>query len=366
MLQGRIRKQIRELVPYDIPEYSGMIKLDANENNYDFPSEVRERIFSLVNGQTFTRYPDPKAASLREHLADYADFPASQILVGNGSDELIQNLMLAFAMHKKAFITTPTFGMYRIHAEIAGAIPVAIPRKKKYQVDTDAILEAAMDPEAGILILCSPNNPTGNIVSLETVEVILKNTDMIVVVDEAYYEFCGQTAAQLLHKYPQLVVLRSLSKAFGLAGLRVGYMLAGAEVTGIMNRIKQPFNVNVFSQLAAKVLLESRSIFETQIQEICASRAELHAALEGMPGLKPFSSAANFIMFQVEGAASVYEELLNHNILIRLLDSPELPDCLRVSVGKPEENRVFVQVLEKILRRRESYGKKGEGVQENQ
>ncbi|MEW6457571.1 MAG: histidinol-phosphate transaminase [Bacillota bacterium] len=346
-----VRSELLALQPYHVPVYPGMIKLDANENNYDFPEQVLEEVLSTIGGQTFGRYPDPSALQLRESLSRYTGVDRNRITVGNGSDELILNLMLAFAAGGKVVICTPTFTMYGIHAVIAGAEPVALPRKADFSVDPDAVIEAAARPGVKMVVLCSPNNPTGNTIPLEVTEKILKHTRAVVVLDEAYYEFCGETAVSLLGKYPQLVLLRTFSKAFGLAGLRLGYMLAGPEVTGVIQRIKQPFNVNAFTQQAAIRVLEWQPLFERRVRQICRSRDELFAAMRYLPGLTVYPSRANFLLFRTGmPAQQVFSGLLQRGVLVRLLDGPDLPGCLRVSVGRPEENLVFCNRLADVLR----------------
>jgi len=346
-----VRSELLALKPYHVPVYPGVVKLDANENNYDFPEEVLEEILGSVGGQTFGRYPDPSAQQLREHLARYTGVDRNRITVGNGSDELILNLMLAFAAGGKVVIATPTFAMYGIHAVIAGAEPVFLPRKADFGVDPDAVAEAAARPGVKMVVLCSPNNPTGNTIPLEATKKILAGTGTVVVLDEAYYEFCGETAVPLLAKYPQLVILRTFSKAFGLAGLRLGYMLAGPEVTGMIQRIKQPFNVNAFTQQAAIRVLERQPLFERRVRRICASRDELFAAMSHLPGLTVYPSRANFLLFRTGMRAQrVFGGLLQRGVLVRLLDGPDLPGCLRVSVGRPGENLLFCNQLADVLK----------------
>ncbi len=348
-----VRPELLALEPYHVPSHSGVIKLDANENTYDFPQEVLEDVFRAVDGQTFGRYPDPSAEVLRTALAEYTGVAPDRIVVGNGSDELILTLMLAFAAGGKVVIATPTFGMYAIHATIAGAEVVALPRRAGFSVDPEAVLAAAGRPGVRLVVLCSPNNPTGNTISPDVTAQILDGTGAVVLLDEAYYEFCGETAVPLLARHPHLVILRTFSKAFGLAGLRVGYMLAGEEVTGMVRRIKQPFNLNAFSQLVAARLLTWRPVFERRIREICRSRDELLAAMRRIPGVTVFPSRANFILFRtLFPAQQVYEGLLVRGVLVRLLDGPDLPGCLRVSVGQPDENAAFLQALTEVVEKR--------------
>ncbi|MEW6574623.1 MAG: histidinol-phosphate transaminase [Bacillota bacterium] len=345
-----VRPDLRDLVPYAVSHYPGYIKLDANENPYDFEPEVLAQIFQRVGGQTFTRYPDPMAVDLRRALAGYTGLEPGKILAGNGSDELILTLLLTFGGGGRVVITPPTFSMYGIHARIAGAVPVEVPRLEDFAPDVPALISAARTADARLVILCSPNNPTGNVVSRDEVETLLKETAGLVVLDEAYTEFAGDTCTDLVQRYPRLVVLRTFSKAFGLAGLRVGYLLADEAVISELLKVKQPFNLNAFSQLAALTVLEHLPVFEQRIRAIIADREELFRRLKEVPGVAVFPSRANFLLFRTPlPAATVYEGLLKHRVLIRNVEGPGLEGCLRVNVGTPEENETFVKALVDVL-----------------
>lgn len=349
-VKGLVRPDLRDLVPYAVPYYPGYIKLDANENPYDFAPEVLTKIFQRVGGQTFTRYPDPMAVDLRRALARYTGLAPRNILAGNGSDELILTLLLTFGSGGRVIITPPTFSMYKIHTRIAGAIPVDVPRLEDFALDVPAIIRAARTADARLVILCSPNNPTGNIVGRDEVEALLSETAGLVLLDEAYAEFAGETCADLVQRYPRLVVLRTFSKAFGLAGLRVGYLLSDEAVISELLKVKQPFNLNAFSQLAALTVLEHLSVFEERIRRIIAGRGELYKRLKEVPGVEVFPSRANFLLFRTPlPARSVYEGLLEHRVLIRNVEGPGLERCLRVNVGTPAENETFVKALVDVV-----------------
>jgi len=346
-----MRPPLRELVPYQVAVYPGVIKLDANENPYPFPAAIRDAICAALDGEAFTRYPDGAAQALREALARYAGLAPGNVLVGNGSDEIILNILLTFGTGRQVVIAAPTFGMYRLHSLVAGAEPVEVPRGTDFAVEPSALLAAARARGAAMIILCSPNNPTGNVTPLADIERLLQEFAGLVVVDEAYAEFSGTSAAGLVSRCPRLVLLRTFSKAFGLAGLRVGYMLAGEDVVQAVWRVKQPFNVNTFSQLAALAVLNARDVFQERIEAICRARDELYKGLEELPGVTAFPSRANFILFRTPlPAAEVYHGLLRRGILIRNVDGPLLPGCLRVTVGRPEENARFLEALADVLR----------------
>lgn len=349
-LSKMMRPALRDLKPYRVPVHPGVVKLDANENPYDFPAALRDEILGRMRGPAFTRYPDAGARVLRDAIADYTGFGPENIMVGNGSDELILSLMLTFAAGQRVLIPGPTFGMYRIHAVIAGGSPVAAARESDFSVDPGRLLELAREHRARVIVLCSPNNPTGNTMPAADVERIAAGFDGLVVLDEAYYEFCGRTAVSLVDRCPNLAVLRTFSKAFGLAGLRVGYMVAPEALVRAAWRVKQPFNVDTFSQTAAAVVLENRSVFQAQVKRLCRDGAALYGRLRALPGIEVFPTEANFILFRTPlEPEAVYAGLLERGVLIRNPGGPGLERCLRVSFGRPEENERFLRALEQVV-----------------
>lgn len=345
-----VRTGLDKLVPYDAHLYPEAIKLDANENPYPFPAELANRIGQLAAGDLLTRYPDSDAVELRRELAKYTGVTPEQIMVGNGSDELILNILLTYGTGGRVLITNPTFSMYKIHSLIAGARPIPVPRRADFSVDVPALVCYARQPESRVAVICSPNNPTGNSSTLEEIESVLQQVSCLVVVDQAYLEFGGVDCVELLNRYQNLIILRTFSKAFALAGLRVGYMLAHPDVLRQIKKVKQPYNLNSFSQAAARVVLEQRDIFKEQIAEIIEQRKGLDKALQQIPGVTTFPSDTNYLMFRTKYDSKViYQGLLDKGVLIRKLGGPELPGFLRVSTGTPEENKKFLQALTEVL-----------------
>ncbi|MCF8009934.1 MAG: histidinol-phosphate transaminase [Clostridiales bacterium] len=341
------RDDLKDMEPYVPQQYPGMIRLDANENPYDLPREVKDDINEKLYSHYFNRYPDPLANNLVKALASYTGFSEDYILAGNGSDEIILDLALTFAAGGKVIITSPTFSMYEVHSRVAGAEPVFIPRKSCFSIDIEKIKNYEQDTDTRIIFICSPNNPTANEIKHEELEQILNSVNCLVVVDEAYIEFGGKTTAVLLRKYPNMVVIRSFSKSFGLAGLRVGYLLANPEVIRQVCRVKQPFNLNTYSQLAAVTVLENLSLYQDIIENIKAEREYLLNKMKNL-NIKVYPTVTNFILFEPScDAAKVHSELLEHNILIRNVSSPVVENCLRVSVGTRDENNAFIKALVK-------------------
>ncbi|KJR98198.1 MAG: histidinol-phosphate aminotransferase [Peptococcaceae bacterium BRH_c4a] len=347
---GRLKRQdLNGMEPYDAYYAPGVIRLDANENPHDFPAEVREYMVSRMEPQFFGRYPDSMARELVRDLASFFAVGTENIMVGNGSDELILNIMLAFGVGRKVHIASPTFSMYGIHARVAGAAPVNVQRDQDFEVDVEAMIRSAGE-EPSVIIICNPNNPTGTVTSPEDIAALAGSVNSLVVVDEAYIEFGGQSCIPLLDKYPNLMVLRTFSKAFGLAGMRVGYLLASPEVVRELMRIKQPFNVNSFSQMAARAVLKFRSLFQDSIGRIIIDRKNLEQNLRQIPGVKVYPTVANFLFFSTGApAGEVYRGLLEEGVMIRFIGVPGRGDYLRVSVGTERENNIFIDKLKSVL-----------------
>jgi len=349
-MQNLVRSGLDRLVPYDAQLYPGVIKLDANENPYPFPEAVARRIGELAAGDLLSRYPDAGATELRRALAGYTGVLPEQIMVGNGSDELILNILLTFGTGGRVLITNPTFSMYKIHALVAGARPIPVPRRGDFSLDVPALVCYARQPESRVIFICSPNNPTGNASSIEEIESVLCQVSCLVVLDQAYLEFGGEDCRPLLEKYPNLIILRTFSKAFSLAGLRVGYMLANPDVLRQMQKVKQPYNLNSFSQAAAITVLGNREVFQQQIQAILREREALRQGLQAIEGVTAYPTAANYILFRTNYSSKlIFQGLLDRGVLIRKLGGPELPGFLRVSVGTPEENKQFLQALAQVM-----------------
>ncbi len=351
-IKNLVREDIRNLVPYEPYLFSNVIKLDANENPYPFPPEVMQEVFSRLAGDVFTRYPDPWGRDLKGKIAEVTGVGAKNIILGNGSDELIQLILQTFGgPGRRVVIPVPTFTMYKIHGQITGTQPVEVPRDEKYGLQIDILLTEIKHPAAGVTFIATPNNPSGNCVPRDQIERIVKEVKSLVVVDEAYIDFGGETCLPLLQNYPNLIILRSFSKV-ALAGLRVGYLLAHGDVTGELAKVKQPYNVNSFSQRTARVVLDYWPVFREQVKTIIAERKRLEIELGSIPGIAVFPSEANFILFKVPvPAVELHQQLLEQGILVRksLGSTHGLQDCLRVTVGTRQENDIFLEKIKRIL-----------------
>ncbi|MBU0700679.1 histidinol-phosphate transaminase [bacterium] len=350
-LDGFVEERIKGLQPYEVPDITCRVKLDAHENPYSLPGFVREKIEQACSWLEFNRYPDPHARTLRENLSIKLSVLPEMIMMGNGSDELILYLLLCFGP-KRVIFPLPTFAMYDILARITLSTATGIPLNDDFEINDEKIIDEAKK-EPSIIFLSYPNNPTGNCFSRKRIEKIISQTDALVVLDEAYYEFSQETFLPLVHECERVVVLRTLSKAFGLAGLRVGYMIAQPQVINEVKKVKLPYNLNAFSQVSASIAIENAPLFLPIVQGIMDEQKRISGELSAICGIKVYPSKANFILFKITEdicAKDVFNLLIDKGILIRYLgDVPDLNNCLRVTVGRPEENNEFLWAMKEIM-----------------
>jgi histidinol-phosphate aminotransferase len=321
-----------------------LVKLDANENLYGPIPEIRD---AVANADLHI-YPDPGHEQLRLAIADYCSVRPDQVVAGAGADDLI-DILIRVVMPDAVVNMPPTFGMYGFLAKISRARVVDVPRNGDFSLDIPAVAQA-VEQGARIVFATSPNNPTGNPLSRDELHALCA-LDAIVAVDEAYIEFGGETAIPLIAAHPNLVVLRTFSKWAGLAGLRAGYAIADTELADAMMAVKQPYNVNVAADVAARAALEHRAtIFET-VRCIVAERDRLATLLGGLGWLKPLPSAANFLLCDVVGrdAGEVAAELRKRGVLVRYYHRPELRNFIRISAGRPQDTERLMAALALVV-----------------
>lgn len=318
-------------------------KLDANENLYGPAPDVRD---AIANANLHI-YPDPAASTLRHALGEYLEVDPGCIVAGAGSDDLI-DILIRLVLPDAIVTMPPTFGMYGFLAKIAGSRVIEAPRQADFSLDVGAIREA-VEAGATLVFVASPNNPTGNAATAEELESLCA-LDAIVVVDEAYAEFSNTSAVSLLPQHPNLVVLRTFSKWAGLAGLRVGYAVADERLCDRMLAIKQPYNVNVAGDVAARAALEYRAEILETVASLSAERKRMTRELEQFPWLEPYPSDANFVLFKVRdrSAATIAASLRSRGVLVRYYDRPELEQCLRISAGRRVDTERLVNALHEI------------------
>ncbi len=352
-IQEMVKKNVRELKAYKPEEILCPIRMEANENPFTINSSLKERVLESISRISLNRYPDSLATDLRKQISAKSGIKPENIIVGNGSDELIQMLITAFCENEdKILFPVPTFSMFGIIAKSFGVNTIEIPLDSEWDIDLAEIKKSYEKNLPKIIFLSTPNNPTGNCFSENKILDIIEKTYSLVVVDEAYADFCGKTFIDQLKHSKNLIILKTLSKV-GMAGLRVGYLIASKEIINILHKIRLPYNSNSLSQAAAKVILTNNEIMESQVQQIIKGREFLLEELKKLKdkeGITPFHSNANFILFKTEkDADAIHRKLTEEGVLIRNLngDGP-LKNCLRVTVGRPEENDAFIKALKKV------------------
>jgi histidinol-phosphate aminotransferase len=343
-LDKLVRKNIRQLKPYSSArsEFSGIAKvfLDANENSFGSPLT-----------KWYNRYPDPLQWELKKKIGTIKNIEPDYMLLGNGSDECIDLLIRAFCDPQKdnIIICPPTYGMYEVYARINDVNVKEVQLLPDYQLNLEGF-EAAIDAQTKLIFLCSPNNPTGNSLDREDVEIVLNNFDGIVVIDEAYINYSRHRSFLTeLKDYPNLVVMQTFSKAWGLAALRLGVNFASKEIIGVLNTIKPPYNINSATQELALQALDHLEEVNAMIKETVKERAALANALAALPLVsKVYPSDANFLLAKMKDATRVYDYLKDEGIIVRNRSNVLLcEDCLRITVGTPEQDRQLIEALKK-------------------
>ncbi len=335
-----IRKNIRELSPYSSAraEFSGKasIWLDANENPFD--TEVN-------------RYPDPFQIELKKTISEIKGLPINQVFIGNGSDEAIDLLFRAFCEPQldKTFLFPPTYAMYEVSAKINNVEIVNLMLTDDFALPNIADIKEDINSK-GLLFICTPNNPTGNIYPLNAIKEIADNFKGLVVVDEAYIDFSNtESAISLLNNTPNIVVLQTMSKAYGLAGLRLGMAFANSQIIETLTKIKAPYNINTLSQRKGIEMLKREDLVKQRITQVQSQRDLLILALQSIKSVKKiYPTQANFILVEFKNTETVFAILRNKGIIIRDR-TRQIKDCLRITVGTPEQNKILIETLKKIV-----------------
>lgn len=346
-----VRPEIRALAAYAVADAGGMIKLDAMENPFTLPEAIRTKIAAIVKDVPINRYPDGGGRAIKAALRATLSLPDSVgVVLGNGSDELIQIITSAVAKPGATMLAPdPSFVMYRANALYAGIRFVGVPLRRDFALDADA-MRAAIERERPALIFISyPNNPTGNLFPPEEVEDILRRAPGLVVVDEAYYAFADASFLPRVGEFPNLLVLRTVSK-IGMAGLRLGYAVAAPEWTTELDKVRAPYNLNALTQAIAPLLLAERELLAGQAATLRAERARLHAALAALRGVEAFRTQTNFLLARVPDAPRWFAGLRQAGILVKNLHGwhPLTEHCLRITVGTPAENDALVAALKSL------------------
>ncbi len=346
-----IKPAVRAASAYRLEHRDADVKLDQNENPYELPDELKRDVVHRVLESPWGRYPELVPEGIIEALSRFTGWPKAGILVGNGSNELI-NAALTVTLHpaSRVAIAQPTFTLYKLMSTTLGArVDEIYLNEQDMSFDVDSLVRAAR--EADVLVLCSPNNPTGSLLDPSDTARILENARGLVILDEAYHEFSGQNAVSLLERFDNLLLLRTFSKAMSLAGLRFGYLLTRPEIAAEINKAKLPYSVNIFTLAAAQAVLERIEVLDGAVRSLIEERERIFGELDGRPGIQVFPSRANFILIKTPHPAGlVFDALYAEGVLVRDVSRyPLLDRALRVSIGKPDENTRFLSTLDRVL-----------------
>ncbi|WAK01655.1 histidinol-phosphate transaminase [Methylobacter sp. YRD-M1] len=354
LIAAVFRQEVLALSAYKVADATGLIKLDAMENPYTWPDDIKASWLEALKDCPLNRYPDPEAKALATTLRRLNQLPDQfELLLGNGSDEIIQLLLMALPSTACVMAPDPGFVMYKQLSHCLGLNYHGIPlRADDFDLDVPAMLAAIEAHQPSVIFLAYPNNPTGNLFSEDAMLAVIKAAKGLVVIDEAYAPFADASFIDRLDQFDNLLVMRTVSK-LGLAGLRLGYIAGSRAIIEQLNKIRLPYNINILTQISADFALSNKSLFDSQTRQICAERAVVFEQLNGMDGITAYPSAANFILFRTpkNQADSIFASLKEQGVLIKNLASQGglLSDCLRVTIGMPEENEAFLAALRKSL-----------------
>lgn len=348
-MEKLIKKNIKELKAYMVDNDPINTKLDANENPYNIFEELKNEFYKKLEKSFLNRYPDTDSIDLCKSISKYNGVQPENILCGNGSDEIIQIIINTFVDKDDAIvIPNPTFSMYKIFSLIVGGKVIEVPSKEDFIVDVDEIIKQAQENTAKIIFLCSPNNPTGNLIPRQSIMRIINETSSIVVLDEAYGEFCNETNIDQI-KDNRVIVLHTFSKAFALAGARLGYAIAKRETIDILKRVKSPYNLNVFSQLIGLTILENQNIVKKAIYKIVKERDRVIEELRNVKDIDVFPSEANFLLIRSKKSQDIVNESKKQSISIRPFNEQSLKNCIRISIGSENENNEMIKLIKVVM-----------------
>ena len=350
LITSIFRKEVLAMSAYKVADADGLIKLDAMENPYTWPEDIKTAWLDVLKDCELNRYPDPEARQLTQtikrlnQIADRFD-----VLLGNGSDEIIQLLLMALPSTASVLAPAPGFVMYKQLSDCLGLNYLGIPLlADSFDLDLPAMLAAIDHHQPAVIFLAYPNNPTGNLFSAASILEIIKAAKGLVVIDEAYAPFADASFIDALNDHDNLLVMRTVSK-LGLAGLRLGYLIGHPLIIEQLHKIRLPYNINSLTQLSADFALSNKALFDRQTQAICAERAIVLKQLNELPGITAYPSAANFILFRTPKgkATDIFLSIKQQGVLIKNMSAQGglLSDCLRVTIGKPEENKAFLTAL---------------------
>jgi histidinol-phosphate aminotransferase len=350
-MDNYFKKSVLDLHGYVSPP-QGLVraKLNQNESPFDLPLEMKQEILQQAGALQWNRYPTNESPAVKAALANWHGVQQEQVLLGNGSNQLLQ-IMLSAVVEKgeRVLYCPPTFGLFSLYATVYGGQAIEILHAPNAAFPLEKVLTALEQQKPKIILLCSPNNPTGSEIETSAIETICKAAPGLVFCDEAYAEFSERTALSLCERYQQLIISRTFSKAFSLAGLRLGYLISSAGVIEQLRKVNLPYNVNLFTEMVALKLISNRRFMEQQVAHLKKERDWLYQQMQALPGVCVYPSAANFILFRHHNAKKIFSQLKEQGILVRDVSGyPLLADHLRVTVGSHDENEMFLSALRRM------------------
>ncbi len=350
IIKDMINRNIREQSGYLPPEDKGGVKMDANENPFVLQEPLKKKLLQEMSKVSLNRYPDAGAPKLRERFTRYFGVGKDMVILGNGSDELIQLLCMTLkGKINGVLVPVPTFSMYRIIAINTGNKIIEVPLDKNFDLNVTAMLSKIKATYPSLIFLSYPNSPTGSLFSRNKIEALIKKTPGLVVIDEAYADFSGVTLMPLLKKYDNVIFLKTLSKS-GLAAMRLGFLIGNREILAQLDKVRLPYNINCLSQIAADFFLDNQKEFSGQIAQIVKNREQLFAQMHKIKGIIPYPSRANFIFFSCAfDSDRIYSKLASAGVIVKNLNSGLTRNCMRVTVGNRKENEAFLSALKSAL-----------------
>ncbi|MCT4545459.1 MAG: histidinol-phosphate transaminase [Vallitalea sp.] len=352
MINNYIRKDLKDFTPYhaQIKDYD--IKIDANENPYEHNKEIIIKVNRwLEDCNNIRRYPDTDCTDLRNAIAKYWNVERDNVVCGVGSDQLIDSILKVFLEPgDKVLMPTPSFSMYKLSTKLNRGIPIEFSLEDDFSYNVEKIISLYRKEKPKCLFICTPNNPTGNTISIENMEKLLEEIECPVVIDEAYSEFIDESMIDKTYKYNNIIVLKTFSKAYGLAGLRVGYGIASKDMIDAINIVIPPYHLNSLSQFIAKTVIENTNEYNNKIEEINSNREWLFNNLKSINYVeKVYPSQANFLLIKVS-SYTIAKKLENEKILVRGYgDAGELANCIRITIGTKEENEKLIDVMKGLI-----------------
>ncbi|WP_123054018.1 histidinol-phosphate transaminase [Clostridium sp. JN-1] len=352
MIEKFLKENLKNFNPYTAPEVKYEIKLDANENFMNIRSDILEKVLGKIKSLDFNRYPDPDSTKVCKLYADYAKTDAKNVMAGNGSDELIQIIISAFVDKGESIMcVNPDFSIYAEYTEIEGGKAKVFELNEDFSLNVDKLIESVNREKVKVLFVSNPNNPVGTIIPRQDVLRIINECNSIVVVDEAYIEFYGESIVDKINDYENLIVLRTFSKAAAMAAIRLGFLITNHKLIQEIKKVKPVFNVNSVTQAIGEVILENTDYIKDYTKKVLVERKFLFDGLKSINGLKVYPTHSNFIIMKLKDSQNIYKELLKNSISVRnYAGDGRLNDFIRISVGSRKENEAVLNCLKKIIK----------------